>query len=149
MGHSDVADLSQSEQRLNRRGGFGTVDLRVEDVEDENVEVIATHRAQQRVDLTEDSGAPESNFDVVGFTHGHAHSGQQQNLFGKSQLSEHLGGDRGRAGELDEVATCVFILVDEALGDLVIDPVPPLEGPETHIADFQTGGAEALVLHAS
>ena len=35
VGDSDVADLAEGEQGVDRRGGLGAVDLFVEDVEDE------------------------------------------------------------------------------------------------------------------
>src|SRR5699024_958621 len=130
VGYADIADLAQGQQSIDRRGGLRPIDVGVEDVEDEYVEVAASDRAQQAIDLGEDPGPPEPDLDMIRLTHGHADSGHDLNLFGKSQLAEDRGRDRSRAGQLDKVPTSAFIVVDEALSGPVVDPVPPFEGPE-------------------
>src|SRR5699024_11823692 len=45
--------------------------------------------------------------------------------------------------------TCTAVLIDESLGGPSIDPVPPFEGSEAHLAEFQAGGAETLGFHVS
>src|SRR5699024_7435504 len=100
-------------------------------------------------DLGQDPRASETDVDAVGLTHGHAHAGHHQNLMGKSQLRDHLSRGITGAGKLDDVPTCTAVLIDESLGGPSIDPVPPFESSEAHLAEFQAGGAESLVFHAS
>ncbi|GAA1867995.1 hypothetical protein GCM10009813_30970 [Brevibacterium marinum] len=107
----------------------------------------ASGGGQQRVDLGEDASPSQAHVDVGWLTHGHTDAGNQHDLFWKSQLGHHSGRMGPRAGKLYEVPTSRDEVIDESLCDRGIDPMPPLKCAETHIADFKTGAAEALLLH--
>ncbi len=73
----------------------------------------------------------------------------EHEVIGQGELSEHGGGVEAGAGEFEEIPARGGEVVDEAPRPVRIDPVSPFECAEAHIADVETGRAEAVVLHDS